>query len=146
MSINEKALEKLAAMRKQAEINAEGNTDEQALKVSALYPDWEDVAEGATLAAGERYNYQGALYKVLTEHQKQATWSPDTAVSLFTPIPKPEESGTEDNPIAWVEGMESEEGKYYVSDGVKYLCIESSGIGLYGKPADLERYFQIVTE
>ena len=86
MSINEKALEKLAAMRKQAEINATGNTDEQALKVSALYPDWEDVAEGATLAAGERYNYQGVLYKVLTEHQKQAAWNPVDAPSLFAKV------------------------------------------------------------
>ena len=86
MSINEKTLKKLAAMRKQAEINATGNTDEQALEVSALYPDWEAVSEGATLAAGERYNYQGALYKVLTEHQKQAAWNPVDAPSLFAKV------------------------------------------------------------
>ena len=86
MSINEKVIEKLAAMRKQAEINATGNTDEQALEVSALYPDWENVSEGATLAAGERYNYQGALYRVLTEHQKQAAWNPVDAPSLFTKV------------------------------------------------------------
>lgn len=39
--------------------------------------------------------------------------------------------------------MESEEGKYYISNGIKYLCIESSGIGLWGDPADLVRYFQV---
>lgn len=146
MSINETTLKKLAAMRKQAEINASGNTDEQALEVSALYPDWEDVAEGNTLAASERLNYQDVLYKVLQEHQKQVAWNPVDAPSLFIPIPNPGESGTENNPIVWIEGMESEEGKYYVSSGIKYLCIESSGIGLWGDPADLERYFQIVTE
>lgn len=146
MSINETALKKLAAMRKQAEINASRNTDEQALEVAALYLDWKDVAEGDTLAVGERYNYQDVLYKVLTEHQKQSAWPPNTAVSVFEPIPKPDESGTVDNPVTWIEGMEAKEGKYYISNGIKYLCIESSGIGLWGDPADLERYFQIVTE
>ncbi len=86
MSINEKVLEKLAAMRKQAEINATGNTDEQALEVSALYPNWEDMAEGSTLADGERYNYQGVMYKALTEHQKQAAWNPVDAPSLFAKV------------------------------------------------------------
>ena len=86
MSINEKALEKLAAMRKQAEINATGNTDEQALEVPVLYPDWEAVSEEATLAVGERLNYQGALYKVLKEHQKQAAWNPVDAPSLFAKV------------------------------------------------------------
>lgn len=147
--ITEKAIEKLKAMRKQAEINAAGNTDAQAYETSALYEYWPDIPEGTMLEAGKIVQHSdGILYRVKEGQgrQKQSTWSPDTAASLFTPIPKPEESGTEDNPIAWVEGMESEEGKYYISDGVKYLCIESSGIGLYGKPADLARYFQLVEE
>lgn len=86
MSINETALKKLAAMRKQAEINASRNTDEQALEVAALYPDWEDVAEGDALTAGERYNYQGVLYKVLQEHKKQDAWNPVDAPSLFAKV------------------------------------------------------------
>lgn len=147
--ITEKAIEKLKAMRKQAEINAAGNTDAQAYETSALYEYWPDIPEGTMLEAGKNVQHSdGILYRVKEGqgHQKQSTWSPDVTPSLFTPIPKPEESGTKDNPIAWVEGMESEEGKYYISDGVKYLCIESSGIGLYGKPADLARYFQLVEE
>lgn len=144
--IDIKALEKLAAMRQQAEISAAGNTDEQALKVPTLYPDWEDLEDGYSLAAGERVNYQGVLYKVLQAHQVQASWTPADAHSLFTPIPKASETGTQDNPITWVEGMESEEGKYYTDDGVLYQCIESSGIGLYGKPKDLARYFSPVVE
>ena len=93
MSINETALKKLAAMRKQAEINASRNTDEQALEVAALYPAWEDVAEGNPLAVGVRLNYHGVLYKVLTEHQKQAAWNPVDAPSLFAKalIPDPGE-------------------------------------------------------
>ena len=134
------------AQARQARISAENNTDEQAYEAAALYEYWPDILEGTMLQAGKIVRHSdGILYRVKEGqgHQKQSTWSPDTAASLFTPIPKPEESGTEDNPIAWVEGMESEEGKYYISNGIKYLCIESSGIGLWGDPADLARYFQV---
>ena len=90
--IDIKALEKLAAMRQQAEISAAGNTDEQALKVSTLYPDWEDLEDGYSLAAGERVNYQGVLYKVLQAHQVQASWTPADASSLFAKVLIPDPS------------------------------------------------------
>ena len=92
MKIDEKELSKLAAMRKQAEINAAGNTDEQALDVSVLYPDWGNMPEGATLSAGERVNYQSVLYKVLTTHQVQAGWNPVDASSLFAKVLIPDPS------------------------------------------------------
>lgn len=147
--ITEKAITKLKAMRKQAEFNSAFNTDAQAYEVADLYEYWPDIPDGTMLEAGKIVQHSdGILYRVKEGqgHQKQSTWSPDTAASLFTPIPRASESGTEDNPITWIEGMESEEGKYYISDGVKYLCIESSGIGLYGKPADLARYFKLMEE
>lgn len=92
MSIEKKVLDKLAAMGRQAEINAAGNTDEQALKVTALYPAWEEMEDGATLTAGQRVTYQSVLYKVLQEHQVQADWTPVDAPSLFAKvlIPDPE--------------------------------------------------------
>lgn len=114
MSINEKALKKLTAMRRQAEINASGNTDEQALEVSDLYPDWGNVSEGDTLAVGERYNYQDVLYKVLTEHQKQAAWNPVDAPSLFAKvlIPDPGEIPEWEQP--------GPENGYSIGDKVKH--------------------------
>lgn len=86
MAIDIKALEKLVAMRKQAEINAAGNTDEQALGVAALYPDWEDITDGTTLVVGERVNYKDILYKVIQEHKKQADWNPVDAPSQFAKV------------------------------------------------------------
>lgn len=86
MGVITAAVDMIEAQAGQARISAENNTDKQALEVAALYTDWKDVAEGDTLAAGERYNYQGALYKVLTEHQKQAAWNPVDAPSLFTKV------------------------------------------------------------
>lgn len=146
MSVVNAALDMIEAQSKQAKINAESNTNEQAYSVAALYDYWPDIPEGTMLAEGKIVLHSnGILYRVNEGqgHQKQSTWAPDTAVSLFTPIPKEGEDGTFENPISWVQGMESEEGKYYISNGIKYLCIESSGIGLWGDPADLARYFQV---
>lgn len=62
------ALGNLGAIIGQAQISAAGNTDEQALKVPTLYPDW------------------AALYKVLQAHQVQASWTPADAHSLFAKV------------------------------------------------------------
>lgn len=88
----EKAIEKLKAMRKQAEINAAGNTDAQALDVSTLYADWETLEEGYSLAVGDRVTYNDVLYNVITAHNVQSTWNPVDSPSLFAKvlIPDPE--------------------------------------------------------
>jgi len=81
-----KTLEKLGAILKQAEINSSNNTDEQALEVQSLYPEWLSLADGTTLKVGDRVNYKGLLYNVLQEHQKQETWNPVDAPSLFAQV------------------------------------------------------------
>lgn len=147
MAIDLRALEILAAVRMQAEINADGNTDAQAYDVKVLYDYWPKVPDGTYLGEGKIVSHSDdLLYKVKQGHPKLSTMPPDTSASLFTPIPKPGEDGTKENPISWVQGMESEEGKYYVEDDVLYLCIESSGTGLYGNLKDLARYFKKVEE
>lgn len=90
--ITEKAIEKLKAMRRQAEINAAGNTAAQALEVSTLYVDWRTLEEGYSLAAGDRVTYNDVLYNVITAHNVQSTWNPVDSPSLFAKvlIPDPE--------------------------------------------------------
>ena len=85
-NITEKALKNMQAMMRQAEINSASNTDEQALEVQVLYPNWEDLEEGAELIAGQRVNYENVLYKVILTHKKQLTWTPPDAPSLFTKV------------------------------------------------------------
>lgn len=84
--IKQKSLKKLAAVFAQAQINSAGNTDEQALKVSALYPDFLDFGEGETMEVGTRVNYNGILYKVIQSHQKQELWTPRNVPSLFSRV------------------------------------------------------------
>ena len=85
-NITEKALKSLRAIMRQAEINSENNTDEQALEVQALYPNWEDLEDGTTLKVGQRVNYSDVLFNVIQEHQKQSTWNPVDAPSLFAKV------------------------------------------------------------
>lgn len=90
-NITEKALRNMQAMMRQAEINSASNTDEQALEVQTLYPDWKvDFKEGETLEAGVRVNYKEVLYKVLKTHQKQGAWNPEDTPSLFAKILNPD--------------------------------------------------------
>lgn len=84
--VTDKAIEYLKAILKQAEINCAENTDEQALEVQILYPEWELFEEGTTLKVGARVNYQGLLYNVLQEHQKQEAWNPIDSPSLYARV------------------------------------------------------------
>ena len=59
-------------------------SDAQMAELLGLFDAWEDIAEGATIEEGTLLTYQAdALYRCITEHEKQATWAPPTAVSLF---------------------------------------------------------------
>lgn len=91
-NITEKALKNIQAMMRQAEINSADNTDEQALEVQVLYPDWSVLPEGYSLKVGDRVNYLGVLYNVLQTHQKQSTWNPVDAPSLFAKVLVPDDN------------------------------------------------------
>lgn len=82
----EKAKENLKAMLWQAKISAVDNTDAQAMRVPSLYADWEALESGTHLTKGQRVNYKGVLYNVLTDHDKQAQWTPEAAPSLFAKV------------------------------------------------------------
>ena len=58
-------------------------SDEQALTVVALYPDW---SPKGTYKMGDRRNQNGVLYKCLQDHTAQADWAPDVAPSLWVPV------------------------------------------------------------
>ena len=137
--LTEKAKSRMKEMLSQAKISAAGNTDEQAYAVKSLYAYWPDIPVGTRLEEGKIVLHSdGILYKVKEgkAHDKQAIWSPDVSASIFSPIPKSGESGTKDNPITWVEGMETEEGSItpmqgsciYVSKAVRSACMVSQRI------------------
>ena len=62
---------------------AETLTDKQALEVPLIFDEFE-VGKGYEV--GKRILYQDVLYKVITSHTSQETWTPDVSPSLFAPI------------------------------------------------------------
>lgn len=65
-------------------------SDEQALTVKDLYPEWS--GNSTDYAVGDRVLYMDSLYKCLQAHASQETWTPDAAPSLWSKIliPDPE--------------------------------------------------------
>lgn len=123
--------------------------DEIALNYVELYPNWEKHI-GKELNVGERIEYNGRLYKVLTTHTTQETWSPDVSATLFEPIDVVND-GSLGNPIIAAAGMTYFKDKYYLdeTDGKIYLCIrdDSNGNGttLHFTPSALVGvYFEVV--
>lgn len=120
--------------------------DQTAVAAKELYPLW---TVGLTVDVGDRYQYEGKLYKAIQPHTTQADWTPDATPSMWTVIDI-EHAGTIDDPIPASRGMEYEYGLYYIEDEVIYLC-EREGEAVGGKvtlqymPSELVgQYFSIV--
>ena len=58
-------------------------TDENAVKVTDLYPKW---AVGISVAKDSRYQYEGKLYKCVQAHTTQADWAPDVTPALWVMV------------------------------------------------------------
>ena len=58
-------------------------TDEQAVKVVALFPLWNPQA---TYAVGDQVRYADNLYRCLQPHTAQETWNPADAPSLWAKV------------------------------------------------------------
>lgn len=108
-------------------------TDQQAAEAPMLYPKWS--ADSVEYKVDDRVYYTKTerLYKVITAHTSQESWTPDVTPALFTVIDVTH-SGTQDDPIPAARGMEYEYGKYYSDseDGKLYLC-ERIGTAAGGK-------------
>ena len=119
-------------------------TDTQALAVKDLYPDWSDLPDCTHLEVGQRVRYNGGLHKVTTAHDKQSTWTPTDAPTLFEAIDEAH-AGTLEDPIPAVANMQYYEGKYYSEGDTVYLCTKDTGIPIAQLPSTLVGiYFSIV--
>ena len=58
-------------------------TDEQAVQVPDAFPIW---MTHVNYHAGERLRYQGDVYRVLQDHESQASWTPVDAPSLYAKV------------------------------------------------------------
>lgn len=75
--------ERARQLRKLLENQTATMTDEQILKFPAFVEKW---WSGQKYEVGKRLEYNGTIYKVLTEHTSQDDWTPDVSPSLFAKI------------------------------------------------------------
>ena len=95
MMTREKARQ-LRAMIEKASVSL---ADEDALEAIELFPRWN---EAKAYAIGDRVRYGELLYKCLLDHQSQASWTPDTATSLWVRVDNPAEEWPE-----WIQPVGS---------------------------------------
>lgn len=129
-------------------INTMSLDDQQALSVKSLYPSWESLI-GKQLQKDTKLQYNNKLFKVVQTHTAQADWKPGIATaSLYTEIIE-DHAGTIDDPIPYPEdgNMIIYSGRYYVENGLIYLCIRDSIQPLYTSLSSLiDNYVQIIEE
>lgn len=127
-------------------INATPLTDNQAISVKNLHPEWKEFI-GKSLSTGFRVLHEDALYKVrqdisvVLENQPPSI---DTA-ALYEEINETHD-GTKTDPIPYNNNMALELGKYYIQDDIIYMCTRdtinpvyhdlSALVGLYVQVAE----------
>lgn len=116
-------------------------TDNVALQGMDLYDEWR---AGVYVTEGKRLRYGGKLYRVRQPHTTQADWTPDKAAAMFEVVNETH-AGTLEDPIPYDKNMAVEKNKYYIHNGVIYLCTRDSGNPLYADPDTLiGNYFEVV--
>ena len=130
-------------LRKTIEGLAENLTDAEGLENVELFAQY---AVGKDYAVGDRFQYNGELYKVLQAHTSQQSWVPGTGTeSLYIKVDDIH-AGTAEDPIPYNGNMELIENLYYTQGGVLYRCTRSTGTAVYNVLSELVGlYVEVVT-
>ena len=142
--------EEVTALLIRQQINSITVDDQTALRMRRYYPTFAELV-GQTVKLGTKFRADGSdiadLYKTIQpELTIQAHYPPGEGTeSLYTRIDETHD-GTQYDPIPYSGNMALENGKYYIEDGVTYLCTRDTGIAVYNRLADLVGIYVEVTE
>ena len=142
--------EEVTALLIKQQINSITVDDQTALRMRRYYPTFAELV-GQTVKLGTKFRADGSdiadLYKTIQpELTIQAHYPPGEGTeSLYTRIDEIQD-GTQYDPIPYSGNMALENGKYYIEDGVTYLCTRDTGIAVYNRLADLVGIYVEVTE
>lgn len=115
-------------------------TDDQASVVPLVFPEFEHPRH---YTVGEKFRYEGVLYKVLQEHNTQEDWTPENSPSLYAkvlsqqpgePIPEWEQPNST-NPYM--------KGDKVTLNGVTYESLIDNNVW---KPTDYPAGWKVVEE
>ena len=130
-------------LKQLAQAQVAQQTDEEALENIELFPTWKELI-GKTVEIGTRLFHDNRLWKVRQTHTVQEEWKPDVATSLYVQVVA-DDAGTIDNPIAYEVGMELVEGKYYIEEGIEYLCIRELAQSVWHLADLVGNYVEVVS-
>lgn len=103
--------------------NQDQFSDEQALSVAELYPEWH---VGVDYRAGQIVRRDGQLYRVAQAHASQADWTPEASASLFSAVSF---TGTVEN---WVQPTGAHDaynvGDHVMHGGVEYVSLVNGNV------------------
>ena len=129
------------SLRAQLEAAAQYLPEEKALENRNLYPVWKP---DMSVSAGQKYRYNGGLFRCVTAHTTQGDWTPDKVPALWEGIPEGHTGAAED-PIPAARNMMYCAGSHYRQGERVYRCIRDSGIPLVYLPDELVgQYFEPV--
>lgn len=137
-----KALEKLclSGTARAAEILSES----ELYSVRSSLPDW---CEGVQYELGCAVRFDSHVYKCIQAHTSVSSWIPKDTPTLWELI-VPEYEGSLRDPIPAFEGLRYFKDKYYLENGVLYLCVRDDtgdGTVLYATPSTLiDDYFTVI--
>lgn len=122
--------------------------DQEALDCISIFPKWESYI-GKSMSEGTRTQYNGKLYKARQEIPTVlANQPPGIETAALYVVIDQEHGGTLEDPIPYDQMMEVFAGKYYLEDGIIYICNRDSGQPLYATCASLagdsRSYFSVV--
>ena len=116
-----------------------------AVDVPELFSEWKaGVSYLAGDLASRMVGHKPTLFKCINGHASQEDWAPENTPSLWMHIVK-EGTGTREDPYIISSNLAREyiNGKYYLYNGVLYLCTRDSGIPLVYTPDQLlGQYFE----
>lgn len=106
-------------------------SDEEALEVAAIFPEWS--ADSVNYKKDTRVRYGDTLYKCLQDHVSQASWTPDAASSLW--------ARTDDPAIEWPDWVQPSgahdsyaKGAKVTHNGKKWVSEVDSNVWEPGTP------------
>ncbi|MBR4855124.1 MAG: hypothetical protein IKU94_00670 [Bacteroidaceae bacterium] len=144
-------VERAKQIRAAAFMTAQTATDEQALTMVSLYPEWTVGVDYGADGKPSIVSSEGILYRAQNPHTSVEGWEPKNTPALWAVINKTNE-GTNSDPIPAVRGMEYVYGLYYKDpdDGLVYLCsregaVDGDKVILQFVPHELVgQYFELV--
>lgn len=142
--------EMVSAVRMMVQPQLASLPDNEAVNVKALYDPWVSKI-GKEIKKDNKVYYDDKLFKARQDINPVLENQPPGSgtQSLYEEINETH-AGTLEDPIPYnsehdplFSGMELEEGKYYIQDGITYLCTRNTDIAVY---ADLKGLVGIYVE